>query len=123
MTASPARVAKSSTWPTWYRCGCRRQTARRRASTCDSWPSQGENAATLILPLIQPPAHDHHPAAHQGTVRPGPGHGLRGLPALPADDEPRTVVTARALAITTSDSDTHAPWYRAAGVLGTGADR
>ncbi len=42
-------------------CGCRRQTVRRRASTCDSWSSEGENAATLILPLIQiqPPVHDH----------------------------------------------------------------
>src|SRR6266702_5535731 len=109
MTASPARVAKSSTWPTWYRCGCRRQTVRRRASTCDSRPGERANAATLILALIQPPAHHHRPAAHQGTVRPGPGHGLRGLPALPAEDEPRTVVTARAPAITVSDGDTHAP--------------
>ncbi len=36
------------------------------------------------------PGHD------QGTVRPGPGHGLRGFPALSADDEARTVVIARA---------------------------
>jgi len=33
----------------------------------------------------------------------------RGLPALPADDEARTVVTARALAITATDSDTRSP--------------
>jgi hypothetical protein len=32
-----------------------------------------------------------------------------GLPALPAEDEAGTVVTARALAITASDSDTRSP--------------
>ena len=42
-------------------------------------------------------------------MRPGPGHGLRGFPALPADDEARTVVTARALTITARDSDNQAP--------------
>ena len=54
---------------------CRRQTVRRRASTCDSRPGEGENAATLILALIQPPAHHHRPAtirAPCGQVRPWP---------------------------------------------------
>jgi len=82
---------------------------RRRASTCDSRPGERENAATLILPLIQPPAHHHRPAAHQGTVRPGPGHGLRGLPALPAEDQAGTVITARALAVTARGGDTRFP--------------
>ena len=49
---------------------CRRQTVRRRASTCDSRPGEGENAATLILPLIQPPAHHHRPATIRAPCRP-----------------------------------------------------
>jgi hypothetical protein len=32
-----------------------------------------------------------------------------GFPALPAEDEARTVVTARELAITVRDSDSHSP--------------
>ena len=42
-------------------------------------------------------------------MRPGPGHGLRGFPALPADDEARTVVTARARQSRSADGDTHSP--------------
>jgi hypothetical protein len=33
-----------------YRYGCRRQTARRRASTCDSWPSEGTTQPLLACP-------------------------------------------------------------------------
>jgi hypothetical protein len=73
----------------------------------------------LMLPLIRPPVHDHRPVtirALYGQVRLWPASSssfpLRGFPALPADDEAGTVVTARALAITARDSDTRSPRYR-----------
>jgi hypothetical protein len=40
------------------------------ASTCDSRPGEGENAAILILPPIQPPAHHHRPATIRAPCRP-----------------------------------------------------
>ncbi len=42
-------------------------------------------------------------------MRPGPGHGLRGFPALPGAGEARMLVTARVLAITARDGDTRSP--------------
>jgi hypothetical protein len=76
----------------------------------------------LILPLI----------SHQYTTiaRPPSEHcaakswpwSLRGFPALPGDDEARTVVTARALIITARDSDTHSPVPRG-WIARIGADR
>ena len=57
----------------------------------------------MILPLIQPPAHDHRPVIIRALRGQVPAMAC-GVPALPADDEARTVVTARALAITARDS-------------------
>jgi hypothetical protein len=63
----------------------------------------------LILALIQPPAHHHRPATARAPCGQVLAMACRGLPALPADDEARTVVTARAPAITVSDGDARSP--------------
>jgi hypothetical protein len=63
----------------------------------------------VILPLIQPTRTQVIARSPSGTLRPSSGHSLRGFPVLPADDEARTAVTARALTTTAADSGTRAP--------------
>jgi hypothetical protein len=85
------------------------------ASPAGAWP---------ILPLIQIqlPVHNHRLATIRAPCGQVPAMVCGGFPALPADDEARTVVTARALTITARDSDTHSPVPRGWSG-GIGADR